>query len=176
MDYKIISFMSKNKYIEVSTLFNKNSFDYYYLFEDHEIFNRPSFHMKIREFSKKIGGKKLIFDLFNLEWIERYKNKTKLEIPHSNECILEILDNTFVNKTESYGLLLFEYRFYDDTGKWMGYCNVGYDFGMVGCNKEVNNTFLSLIDPYEELSLKEKLNDINLNFVDKNGKPIFNIE
>ena len=58
----------------------------------------------------------------------------------------------------------------------MTYCNIGYDFGMVGCNKEVNNTFLSLIDPYEELSLKEKLNDINLNFVDKNGKPIFNIK
>ena len=165
--------MGFNKEIKGDDYLNRK-YDHYFLFYDNEIYNNPEFNRKIKKFSLKNSGDYLIVDLINLKNLNNYKDKTLVKIPAKSNDSLEYLDSIYIEENKTYDDLLFEFLIFDSIHNWEIYCNIGMEFAIAGCTNDIVNRFIDFLMPYKDFSLKEKLEELNIIFINSENKtPLF---
>lgn len=140
-------------------------YDYYFLFHDNEIYNNLAFNQKIKSFSLKNSADYLIVDLINLRAFDNYKDKSSVKIPLKSNLSLDYLDSINIDDNKTYEDLLFEFLIFDNINNWEIYCNVGKEFAVAGCSRDIAFLFDDFIKPYKYFSFEEKLEELKTLFV-----------
>ena len=140
----------------------RKDFKNLFLFSDSEIYYRELFNNNIQKFSKKVGGKDIVLEIMNFKEIKEYEKYSIIKIPNTEQKSLVVLGDIPVILDHSVEDLLGDYFIFDDTKEWEFFVSIIDEAAVFGCNDRVLHFFLDIIQPYKEMTLNEKLQEIYL--------------
>ncbi len=139
----------------------KKKYNNHYLFSDSEIIMNKNFEKKIKIFSKENNGGKIHVEVIIPEYYEHLNLKSKMEYSLNADNVLDDFYNIeYIIEGSLFFVFNFDFIISDDTNSWELYCSSSEEIAILGCNDNLNKSVLDIINPYEEMSLSEKINSI----------------
>lgn len=144
---------------------HNKKYDQYYLFLDSEIILVESFSKKIYLFAEKTYTQQINIEYttFN-DHIEEI-NIVKLLI-ENDESFFNYLDSEIIVGNNKISPFVFNLVISDENKQWSLFLSFSEEYGLFGCPKDLNNLFLNIFNPYEELNPQKKLEIICDRFID----------
>ncbi|MEI7596519.1 MAG: hypothetical protein WCK02_12280 [Bacteroidota bacterium] len=145
---------------ELPEFVHRKVYSNYYLFSDCEILRNESFNKKIKLFSKKISGEKVVIEMLLMDWALSHIGSKFFIIPNNESYSFEKFDEKCIEfgNGSIFFYSSFNFYVYDETNEWELYCSTTQDIAIFGCNRSILNEFLNIFNPYKEESFKEKMN------------------
>ncbi|MGD9492951.1 MAG: hypothetical protein AB7V36_06310 [Bacteroidales bacterium] len=143
-------------------------YENYYLLDDQQ---EAEIRDQIFYFSSRIGGKEILVDIRNLAVSEEYKQYQFTRLVVSPGAKLDL----FKNKVDDRFYLdsfVGHYYLNDDTNLWEFYYSALTSLCIFACNNEVKDIYEEIFNPYEENTIKQKLDFLFL-MVDEKRKNEF---
>lgn len=151
---------------ELPEFVHRKVYSNYYLLSDSEILRNESFNEKIKLFSKKIIGEKIVIEMLLMDWAKSHIESKFFIIPNDESYSFEKFDEKcieFGNGNVFY-YSSFNFYVYDETNEWELYCSSSRDIAIFGCNSRILDEFLNIFNPYEKESFSEKMKWIGNDF------------
>jgi hypothetical protein len=148
-------------------------YDNFYLFTEFDIIFNEEFYKKLLFFIKKIGNKRLLFKSenslnllvpldFKFEYlnpnIDNLKQFYEMEILSNEKKIQVFCINHFIS---------------DESSQWELYVSLRNELCIFSCNNSIKPDFISIINPYQEITLKNTYKIIGDRFNDKKARETF---
>ncbi len=147
-------------------------YDNFYLFTEFDIIFNEEFYEKLLFFIQKIGSKRLLFKLENsidilpldlkFEYInpkiDTLKQFYELEVQSNRKKVQVFCINHFIS---------------DESQQWEIYVSLRHELCIFSCNNNIKSSFISIINPYQDITLKGTYKIIGDRFSDKKARETF---
>lgn len=147
---------------ELPGFVHRCNYSHFYIFLDNEVIQNRRFNASLKQFSTFIDGDVIMFELIVPENSQKYVPENIIPIPNKLSIPLDYFYDLHINENNN---LLYYYFFNffitDKTKSWEIYCSSTIGIAVAACNEDVNSKFLEFLNPYKELTLEMKLEEID---------------
>ncbi len=138
----------------------RKKYECLFLFSDTEVYRNDNFNSSIQNYSHEVGGTEITVDVMNFKEIKEYRKFAITNIKNTEKKSLSLLSEIILIDDQSIEDLLGDYYIYDETNQWEFFVSTIMETAIFGCNKNSIDAFFKYFDPYNEISIEEKLKDI----------------
>lgn len=151
---------------------NSKIYDKYYLFLDSEIILIESFSKKLYVFTENICSNKINIEFIIFKDGQEEINNIKLFI-ENDESFFNFLNSEITVGNDKISPFVFNLFISDEDEQWTLFLSFSEEYALFGCNKNLNDCFLKIFNPYQDLKPQEKIEIICDRFVDDFDKNKF---